>query len=508
MKEGIIKYPYIVISTIVAGVCLMFSGIAYAYKKPFAWVSPIYFAIGILTLALLCLIFLRIRDKAGKYEKKDVVIVLSLSVLFFGLILIATHFYYFKTGWDASYVIGAAEALAKGEEFAGAAYFSIYPNNLLLVGIFSLVIRVNDLFGFFPYYYSLIVFQAFSLVASGVLFFFTTNYLSKKRSVAYLSWLIFMIVGGLSPWVIIPYSDTVGLFFTSIVLYLYAKKKLPFVAGLLLMLGYYVKPGVMILGIAIAIVSLPKVIKSIRKKDKKVILGVALAVLGMVSGIVVYKLTERVSGYEIDKERTFGVTHYLMMGLNEEYNGVINIEDQDFSMNIDTAKERKSENLRVAGERLKGMGVLGLFQHFGRKILTTYNDGTFAWYVEGEFMIEPIWTGHPEVEKIFRDFYYPDGKAYNAFQNISQCLWMGVLAFSIAGGFFSKDERELAIMLTLIGVFAYEMLFEPRARHMLVELPLFIYMAVRGVEGCMRWVASKAKSFMKSWLPLKRSESC
>ncbi len=481
MIEKVIEYLYIVLSALVVGICLLGNLFSYAYKKSFLLPNVFLFVIGIVVISLFGLLAMFLEKKSTK--KSDVIIVISVSVLWFSLSVVAAHFYYFVTGWDVDAVYNTARTLADGTySHLYDAYFSIFPNNAFLTCLFSLVIRLGYLVGFRNEYFCLIIFQCFSMMASGVLTFFSVKKLSEKKGIAYLSWFMFMILCGLSPWVVVPYSDTVGLFFISAVIFLYSYRKLPFLIGFLIMTGYFVKPCVLVFGIAVALVYIVDYIKN-HKLEKKLIMRVALALAGMILGFAFVKGSIKLCHIEIDSSKTFDVTQFIMMGLNEKTNGAIDVDDQSFSLSIEDPGERRLTQLRVAGERIKNMGPVGLLRHMSKKVLTSYNDGTFAWGVEGDFFRDMIWTGHSEIEEVFRSFYYPEGTRFGLFQGLAQCIWLGVLAFSLVGGFFGEGKSMSVMRLTLIGTLLFELLFEPRARHLLVALPIFFYLASTGFYG-------------------------
>lgn len=80
-----------------------------------------------------------------------------------------------------------------------------------------------------------------------------------------------------SPWIIIPYSDTYAVFFTTSVLYVYLNKNYmnrylaTFLIIFLTFVGYKIKPTVVIILIAIIFIELWKLIFSKEKDSLKII---------------------------------------------------------------------------------------------------------------------------------------------------------------------------------------------------------------------------------------------
>ena len=92
------------------------------------------------------------------------------------------------------------------------------------------------------------------------------------------------------------------------------------------------------------------------------------------------------SGIILDSSQTFGMSHFLMMGNNEEGGGVYSEDDVIYSKSFATPQERKKANIQRAFERIKDMGTVGYSRFLAKKILTVYNDGTYAWAEKETFL--------------------------------------------------------------------------------------------------------------------------
>lgn len=157
-----------------------------------------------------------------------------------------------------------------------------------------------------------------------------------------------MILVGMSPWVSIPYSDSIGLIFPIFILWLYIRareentnKKCLYVGiiGLLTMIGYRIKPQIVIVVIAICIISLVYMLRDLKQILKMFISMSA----GLLIAMILVSTCIQSLNMEVNSNRTYGITHFLMMGMNySEVNGVWNLEDVEFSGSFDTLKERKS----------------------------------------------------------------------------------------------------------------------------------------------------------------------
>jgi len=178
-----------------------------------------------------------------------------------------------------------------------------------------------------------------------------------------------------------------------------------------------------------------------------------------------------------------------MMGLNAERSGVFEEEDVLYSNSFQTKAERQRANVQVIKERLNNYGPLGFIKLLVNKALINFNDGSFAWEVEGNFYKELL----PDNNKIFAPIfmnYYSSYEDYDntVFKQIVQSLWLWVLIFSL--GFIIPLQKnnliyfsiDNVVYLSIIGFVLFVMIFEARARYLFVFAPIFIICAFIGLK--------------------------
>ena len=125
-----------------------------------------------------------------------------------------------------------------------------------------------------------------------------------------------------------------------------------------------------------------------------------------------------------------------------------------------------------------------------RKILTNYNDGTFCWTGEGDFFIELLSKADSPFSEFLRTVYYIENRdrpGYQWFNNFELMIWLTIL-FAGIFSVFQKENRSWisVVMLAVIGLTVFELLFEPRARYLYTYTPLYILLAVAGIQKIMR----------------------
>lgn len=476
MKKSII-IVYTSLMLLILFLCLFGDEMQYYLKKDFPYSNIIYLVLGAITIGLMACAAYNIKIQIHINDKQ---IMLGLNILLGLGLLFVTYHYYFKTGWDAGVIIEDARKLAYGElATLDHAYFSRCRNNVFLLQIFSWVIRLGTLLPIGNYYFYLVMLQCIIFAYGGMLIYCIGTACFSKRHQAVLAWILYVLMVGMSPWVVVPYTDSVALFFMVSLLYLYVRKKSPWLFGMLLVMGYYVKPQILILGIAIAIYHGPQIMGEWKQFRHRLI---SLA-LGALVGLAIVKGTVALSPIQIDNQRNFGVPHYIMLGLNERTNGVFAEEDWYFSESFETEKARTEGNIAEATKRLQNLGVFGLAEHIGRKLMTTYNDGSFAWGAEGGFFQEMLYSGNTAIRDFFRNIYIPEGRYFSHFLNLTQILWMGILLYATMAVLDKrKDEKSIIMALTIVGVTLFEVLLEPRARHIFIYLPVYILLACYGIE--------------------------
>lgn len=442
-----------------------------------------------------------VRSKCMKLNEKTAQKIVTYGCIIFCMLQIYMCFnYYFLTDWDVDLIYQSATELANGTfesaqqygEFCW--YYSTYPNNMELLGVFVACLKLNQYFGALDPENGVMVFIALNCVIMSVtghlLYQVITQLFSHRWGLA--GWIIYVLFIGLSPWVVIPYSDPLGFIFPTLELWLFLKlrssdRKWPYsiLLGVVSGIGYYVKPQTIIMLLAIGIVVFIHFLTLFtdRNRCKRAILLAVLCVFSVYLSSFVPKATSSALGVPLDPARTFGASHFVMMGMNPEKRGVYSQEDCDFSHSFGDAASRKQGEIAVIKDRLKQYGVGGYFYLLNQKLLTTYGDGTFAWGFEGSFWKEIPPLKNSGVSVLLREFYYRDGKHFSAFIAYMQFFWISTLLLSCFSYKRRNPDPIFAVQLGVIGLTMFELLFEARARYLYTFSPLFLLLAVCGARN-------------------------
>ena len=483
---------YSIMITVILVICVLGQDRMYRYRKEFLFDNYICIILGVVIYALLLGAVYVVVHK-GKIQKYLPRIMIVISLMFTGVLFVMGYHYCFRTGWDVSQILNTVEGIVYDQPDKVAHwYYSLYPNNILLTAIYTAIYRIGAWIGVSNGYYLLLFLQSGIFAWTGYLVYRIAEMYFGKEKMTYtmLVWTVYMGMVGVSPWVVIPYSDTSSLFMVALCIFLYFKLCKEGITYLRLfalilcgMLGFYIKPQAFIIVIAIALILLVTSFKQMVTQYKYTIkcIGIIAAAFVCVWGIV--QGATAFCGLEIVNEEKYGITHFFMMGLNRDSFGTISNEDVHISSSFYTYEERCKGNIEEAIRRIEKMGISGLADLAVGKTLVNYNDGTFGWGVEGNFYAELYENGNDFLRYFLRGFYYEDLNHYYMFAVWMQMLWMGTLLLSVFATKQVQDKRVAVLLLAIVGLTIFELVFEARARYLFAYAPVYILLAVIGLQG-------------------------
>ena len=466
---------------------LFWEHLEYIYKREFALSNAALLMLDAAAMVLLAAAVRLMRRKGmpspGPRYAKAARIMMA-AVLFGAQIALCLN-NLFEAGWDVAGVVASARALANGGALQHD-YYSMYPNNLMsvyLYGTVSLLLRATGLWETIGFPVDIAAFSILNCIFStltGVLLWRCARRLTGSGGAADAVWLLYAVLIGLSPWLIVPYSDSLSLLFPTLLLFISLR---PFRRGWVRWallggvgaLAYAVKPQGAVMLIAVVLGRLfCDVLPAWRRRAPRlrrwagagVALCLAAAVcLGLIGGLA------PLFGFELAPEEVLGAPHFLMMGLNEETNGSYYRWDVSYSVSFPTRWERMKANIDLALHRVLWMGPGGLALHAAKKALVNFNDGTFAWKMDGG---ERFSVGGGPVFPTKHELLW---------STALQAVWLGVLVGCLLYAFAKADCDSVTLWLCLLGVMARVMLFECRARYLYANVPVFILAAVLGARG-------------------------
>ena len=418
---------------------------------------------------------------------------LAFTVLLFLLQLFVSSRIWFKTGWDVEVITYTAEKLAQGgtlETTGFEAYLQRYPNNVMIVFIFKLLIRFFAWLGI-DAYAGLIIGSCLNVSLSVLLAACVIKKITGSCSAGYAGFVVLSVLIGLSPWIIIPYTDTYVMLYPILAVFILVYCENRYLSYFLFTFfcfwGCLIKPTVVIVWIAFVLIKGCRLLASFcgSKQYFKKLLAVIPILAAILLNLSVFRNMARAEiGFEADRTKEFSIVHFAMMGLREEPSyGGYSSEDVEYSKEFPTYDARIEGNLALIQQRLSALGPAGLVKHLVRKNLASYNDGTFAWAKEGTFY-KALNEKEGPVAGFLKNYYYTTSDQYGTFPFVCQLIWVALLLLCVVCGLSRKNHPDSIniIFLTLFGLSMFLLLFESRARYLLPFVPLYAVPAMLGLR--------------------------
>ena len=434
----------------------------------------------------------------------------------------------FYIPWDIALTRIKAYEIAQGNPLGYFTYLSMYTNNIPITYILGRLCRKAMEMQSYPYVYDFIWIQVNCALISLAGFFscLLVKKLTKKLMPVIAVFFLYLVLVGISPWKIAPYTDTYGLIFPIICIYFYVCYRkaerlwskylcilLSIAAG---MVGGFIKPNVYIVVIAILGNEFVCLLADYKKKWQFVLTELLL-VVALAGGCKAYRdhIIDEI-GLEINEEIEASWQYYFYMGLNEETTGSYSGDHSIFGEFQTSKSDRNRASLERAMERFKDKGFWGSIYFYLRKMVMTFNDGLFGWRTEvwkdGDYPVEM--ASNTALTRRLRSIFWGnvlnyDVAGYNA---LCQLAWIFSI-MGIPGICMCKDkkrEEHSIFIICFLGIFFYQMLFEARARYLFVFLPLLLPIAICGIQqytNCIIYALQKKKGYPFSPAPEQQNKS-
>lgn len=476
-------------------------------RRNYASDNPYIFVAVILIFAGLIFLLYKIKNKKPDVwklfnsEKFFWIVLIIGAIILFLLQLFVVNGGWFIVGWDTRDVIFPEKQIHSD-------YMSMYPNQLFLAGLFRriyLFLTQNLGYTFYEYYYVLVILSVIAVWTSVTLI----GLIAKKITGNFCGLVTFLFGAaflGLSPWIMVPYSDTFAMICTTLTLFCYSwinpKPFKWFFVVFISIIGYFIKPTAIFVLLAILFVEFVKFVTWFIKEKKfditnkykltLTLVTILCALLGLGFSSV---LGGKISHYdiEINEDASFTPTHFLMLGVNLENLGAWNNDDVNFTRSFENVEKREEGNIEQWKSRLQAYGPAGISRILLNKTLTNYADGSFSWEAETPWCIENRGT-NPVVWFIYGidpADAHNDNNNYSAY--VRQTFWIMTLIGCFLLILEKKPKREeYVICCSLLAISAFLTIFEPDPRYMLLYSPFMLILAPKG------WNLGIKK--LKTWL--------
>jgi len=402
----------------------------------------------------------------------------------------------FRGGWDVDIISNAALSWARNGSLVdpalpgatGSGYFGTYPTNIPLLNVLHLIALLVGQNAFAMV--TLLLGPVLASATVALVFDIARRHGSMSR--ALLAWLAAWALVGLSPWVAVPYTDTYTLLFPILLLFMVEKAlsrqtirgRLGWLVGFGLVagVGIQMKMTVVIVAIAVAAVI---VAATLLRKGTRVAMGMCAVVL-VSSTLVSTELTGIASRAALPtgmiQSQPWPAQYWILTGMSAPYgqwnSSVVALMDSTTSETV------RAETAQVAvDERLRSLGLEGYARFAYDKITWVYSDATF--YALGEGQMSPVapYAYSNSIARVIQLAISPTGSLANAiYATALQAVWLLVLVgclWTLARRLSTPFNWYVSVLaLSVLGVTAYQLVGEARARYLLIFVPLFILLAV------------------------------
>lgn len=485
---------------------LFYSSKSYSCKKKFLLSNTQLLVLGILTTVIIWILSYLSSKKYKDTQSIKININTLTIALFIVEIYIFYNIYFHTNHWDPACIFKNAEMISRGDSNGLAnGYFSKYPNNQCIVYLQSVMIRLNRVFGVLDSegIFFMILVQCLLTSWTGKILYDNLRLLNCSKKYSMMGWILYVILLGLSGWNIVTYTDMMGLIFPVAVFRVYLalknKKKVMLKWLVIIALTYWgakIKVTVVIVFLALII---NEAIQFLRDFEYQALLRklktlVKIVVAGSICVLIysnMFNAAIQSTGLVIDKEANLGPLHWMMMGMNPVNDGVYYRDDVKLSEGVKDSSERTQVQIETIKERLHEYGFKGFIKHMGKKSLINFNDGTFAWGAEGGFYDVVYPDKNSVVSPFLKSLYYNGGSRYLYLSTLEQFAWIMILCSSPGIIIVKKRRESLAIVLALIGIIMFNLMFEARARYMILYVPFFIMAAMMSLQGCEEYLRIK-----------------
>ncbi len=434
--------------------------------------SPVIVILGTI---ITFLIFKYLNKKLTKLSDKKInIIALILSVLFFVGVLLIGIFLPISSVTDLSHIIEYVNRMFSENSLTiTGSYFSKYTNQIPLLIIVYGFAKIGSLFGITNVLLMGTIFNALFISLTAYFIYLIGKEIHSPK--AGLLSLLFMVINPIFYlYASYFYTDTLCMPMAVIGLYFLIKclksdpNKKKFVLAILAGIFFYIGLKIRII-VAILLIAAFIFIFLNRVLTKKMLVGLGL-IIGLILGGISYQVAYNQFNIEIDKNAEFPITHWLMMGLNEEYAGGYNNLDHDITFNETTTEDKIAKNLEVIKTRLNELGLLGLLRLEGNKISRTWASGNYGVFAKlnntsnGVGLYE--YLGGYGNKTIFLEYSLQILKAY-----ISLIILIGLLEKFKKKPEYNYDD---IVYIALFGAITFYLIWEAAQRYSLSFLPWMI----------------------------------
>ncbi len=425
----------------------------------------------------------------GSFSRKSntiriaiVFILIAIQMLFFLKVLT-------PVGWDAFEVTNSAECGMYNEY-----YFVRHTNNIFMQILLSGWLKILKPFSYLS---ALRKMELLNLVFVDAAIWMAVMTAKKLYGIkaADRVFISAVLLIGFHPTLSTIYSDTLAMPFPIGVLFsvVYAMEEKDrhkqllylFAAGMLGIIGYHIKPTVLIIYIAMGILLLLRWKKDYMQKQMLVLAIAVILGAGTASGLIAmitHPIKAELKAHYPDVI-PLGVLHYMGLGLSNLSDdpsgyGGWNEPEVAWTQQHINHPNYPQEALAHIWDRIKEYGPIGYPRHLLNKLIWSGSDGTFFYGLEGEFHLETQ-SQLSTLRGWLQNGIYIETDFYQEwFSSWMQGVWLMICILCALSIFHPLDNAySNTAKLSVLGLFLFLLLFENRSRYLFLYLPVLLIAA-------------------------------
>ena len=452
---------FLLIFTIICFSISLIGAIFFYTNRSYDYLNPLVLIVGSIVYLLLLIKLYKVIIKLD--DKKKKIIVGILLGLQFILLLISAFVISSIPQVDLIHILTEINSLNDTGSILNSVYYSVYPNNrfllIILYGLQKIIPIGNQ-----------ILFSLLSTICISVMSLFTYKTVNKVWDLN--KGLLSLFICVLSPifylYVSYYYTDVLMLPFASILIYLIVKTKdeknlksnvlYGILIGIIAIIGYKIRAvAIFILVAYFVYLIFTKKILIVLKKFAPIIIGAILTITCI--GTIENKFFTNVN---VDKE--FPMTHWIMMGVNEKSYGYYSQDDYNLSSSASNVSERTDLNIKEIKNRLSDLGPFGTVKLLVVKLVSVWGKGDYSY----QKYLELVNDFNPSYSYLLED----KNIVINYLLQFSKIVVMFMAIISLINIY--KSGKKSIIAISLFGAVFFYLVWEVCPRYGLSFLPWLI----------------------------------
>ena len=452
---------FLLIFTIICFSISLIGAIFFYTNRSYDYLNPLVLIVGSIVYLLLLIKLYKVIIKLD--DKKKKIIVGILLGLQFILLLISAFVISSIPQVDLIHILTEINSLNDTGSILNSVYYSVYPNNrfllIILYGLQKIIPISNQ-----------ILFSLLSTICISVMSLFTYKTVNKVLNLN--KGLLSLFICVLSPifylYVSYSYTDVLMLPFASILIYLIVKTKdeknlksnvlYGLLIGIIAIIGYKIR------AVAIFILVAYFVYLIFTKKILIVLKKFAPIIIGAILTITCIDTIENKFFTNVNVDKEFPMTHWIMMGVNEKSYGYYSQDDYNLSSSASNVSERTDLNIKEIKNRLSDLGPFGTVKLLVVKLVSVWGKGDYSY----QKYLELVNDFNPSYSYLLED----KNIVINYLLQFSKIVVMFMAIISLINIY--KSGKKSIIAISLFGAVFFYLVWEVCPRYGLSFLPWLI----------------------------------